>query len=276
MYELKSENGTHCASIIVFEEDGRARAMAVSWEKGVDDLPDESAFRRAIESSVKECKEKGALYIDSRVITATEGVDEALMSARAALHRDCLSARGFRRGEDRVEYRMDLADALTALAALDAPESAGELVWSCVDAESESDLARAAGLFLKASEGDPASHSDDDAMGFLRVLMGDKETVQAPERLQIGMCGNDPAAVLALMVRPSDGWSTIYYLGVLPAFRRRGFGRAAMLQAFHSLKAMGGKIYHDGTGSDNAAARALFARLGRPPFRVMEEWRLKS
>jgi ribosomal protein S18 acetylase RimI-like enzyme len=255
--------------------------MAVSWKKGVDGLPDEGAFRQAIESSVKECKEKGALYIDSRVITATEGVDEALTAARAALHRDSLSARGFERGEDRVEYRMDLADALTALEAaksaaeLDVRKSSAELVWNCVDAESEPALARAAGLFLKASEGDPASHSDDDAIGFLRVLIGDEETVQAPERLQIGMCGNDPAAVLALMVRPSDGWSTIYYLGVLPAFRRRGFGRAAMLQAFHSLKAMGGKIYHDGTGSGNAAARALFARLGRPPFQVMEEWRLK-
>ena len=276
MYELTNENGTHCASISVFEEDGRAWAMAVSWKKGVDGLPDEGAFRQAIESSVKECKEKGALYIDSRVVTATEGVDEALTAARAALHRDSLSARGFKRDEDRVEYRMDLADALTALDALDVRKRAAELVWNCVDAESESALARAAGLFLKASEGDPASHSDDDAMGFLRVLIGDKETVQAPERLQIGMCGDDPAAVLALMVRPSDGWSTIYYLGVLPAFRRRGFGRAGMLQAFHSLKAMGGKIYHDGTGSGNAAARALFARLGRPPFRVMEEWRLKT
>jgi hypothetical protein len=39
---------------------------------------------------------------------------------------------------------------------------------------------------------------------------------------------------------------------------------------------MGGKIYHDGTGAGNAAARALFAHLGRTPFRVMEEWRLES
>jgi ribosomal protein S18 acetylase RimI-like enzyme len=90
------------------------------------------------------------------------------------------------------------------------------------------------------------------------------------------MYGGDPAAVLALMVDPSDGWSTIYYLGVLPAYRGRGFGVAAMLRAFHSLKAMGGKVYHDGTGARNAAAQALFARLGRPPFRVMEEWRLKN
>jgi hypothetical protein len=270
MYELSSENGVHCARINVFQEDGQAWAIVVSWKKGVDGLPDERAFHDAIDASIKACKEKGALYIDSRVITATEGVDEGLTATRAALHRDSLSARGFKRGEDRVEYHMDLAD---ALAALDTRKSAAELVWDCVDTESESDLVRAAGLFHQASEGDPASHSDEDRMGFLRALIEEKDTVQAPERLQIGMCGNDPAAVLALMVYPSDGWSTIYYLGVLPAFRRRGFGAAAMLQGFHSLRAMGGKIYHDGTGWGNAAARALFAHLGRPPFRVMEEWR---
>jgi ribosomal protein S18 acetylase RimI-like enzyme len=273
MTELTNENGITCARINVFEEDGKAWAIVVSWKKGVDGLPDERAFREAIESSVGECEKKGALYIDSRVITATEGVDEALTTARATIHRDSLSASGFTRGENRVEYRMDLADAITAL---DAGKSESELVWNCVDTDSESDLAQAADLFSQASEGDPMSHPDKDTMGFLRALIEERETIQAPERLQIGMFGNDPAAVLALKVYPGDGWSTIYYLGVLPVFRGRGFGAAAMIQAFQSLKAMGGKTYHDGTGSENAAARALFARLGRSPFRVMEEWRLNK
>ena len=272
MYELKNESGVQCTRIKIIEQDGRAWAVAVSWNKGVDGLPDERAFDEAIESSIKECKNKGALYIGSRVITAAEGVDQALTTARAALHRGSLSAHGFKRGKDRVEYHMDLADALTAL---DGRKCGAELAWSCVDTQSESDLARAAGLFREASEGDPGSHSDKDTLGFLRVFIAEKDTAPAPERLQIGMCGNDPAAVLALMVFPSDGWSTIYYLGVLPAFRGRGFGRAAMLQAFRSLKTMGGKVYHDGTSSGNRAARALFAYLGRPPFQVMEEWRLK-
>jgi ribosomal protein S18 acetylase RimI-like enzyme len=273
MNELANENGINCVRLNVFQKHREAWAVVVAWKKGVDGLPDERAFHEAMKSSIKECKEKGALYIDTRVITAAEGVSEALTTARAALHRDFLSARGFERGEDRVEYRMDLAD---ALAALDVRKSGAELVWTCVDTKSEADLARAAGLFHQASEGDPAAHSDEDAIGFLRVLIEQKETVQAPERLQLGMCGNDPAAVLALTVYPSDGWSTIYYLGVLPAFRGRGFGAGAMLQGLHSLTAMGGKIYHDGTALGNAGARALFAHLGRPPFRAMEEWRLKK
>ncbi|SYZ72239.1 hypothetical protein TRIP_C20354 [Candidatus Zixiibacteriota bacterium] len=272
MINLTNENGINCASLIVFQEDRAGWAIVVSWKKGVDGLPDERSFHEALESSIAECEKEGALYISSRVITANEGVDEALTSARAALHRNFLSARGFARGEDRVEYQMDLADALSRL---DAAENDADLVWECVNAECESDLARAVDLFRQASESDPASNPDEDITGFLRALIEEKETVQAPERLQIGMCGNDPAAVLALKTYPSDGWSTIYYLGVLPSFRGRGFGAAAMLQALHSLKTMGGKTYHDGTASRNAAALALFARLGRPPFRVMETWRLK-
>jgi ribosomal protein S18 acetylase RimI-like enzyme len=273
MYELTKESGASCVRLDVLQEDGESWAIVVSWKRGVEGLPEECGFHDAIESSIEECRNNGALSIDSRVVTTTEGVDEALVTARAALHRHCLSTLGFTRGEDRVEYHMDLTD---ALAALDAKESTAGLVWNPVDTESESDLERAAGLFHEASVGDPASHPDEDVLGFLRVLIEKEETVHAPERLQIGMCGNDPAAVLALMVDPSDGWSTIYYLGVLPAYRGRGFGAAAMLQAFRCLKAMGGKIYHDGTGTKNAAALALFAHLGRPPFRVMEEWRLKT
>jgi ribosomal protein S18 acetylase RimI-like enzyme len=272
MINLTNENGIDCASLFVIQEDRATWALVVSWKRGIDGLPDERTFHEALESSIEECEENGALYIDSRVITANEGVDERLTSSRAALHRDFLSARGFVRGEDRVEYQMDLADALSMH---DAGKNEADLVWECVNTECELDFTRAVDLFRQASEGDPASNPDEDTIGFLKALIEEKETVQAPERLQIGMCGNDPAAVLALKTYSADGWSTIYYLGVLPAFRGRGFGAAAMLQGFHSLKAMGAKIYHDGTASGNAPALALFARLGRPPFRVMETWRLK-
>ncbi|MEZ5360247.1 MAG: GNAT family N-acetyltransferase [Candidatus Zixiibacteriota bacterium] len=273
MTELKNENGITCVRLFVIQEDGEAWAVVVSWKKGVDGVPDSRAFNNAIESCIGECEKSGALYIGSRVVTATRGVDEALTTARAALHRNSLSSHGFKRGEDRVEYCMDLADAITAL---DRVKSKTELDWNCVDTKNESELERAADLLIRASEGDPASDTGGDALGFLRTMLEENETTQAPERLQIGMYKNEPAAVLALKVYPSDGWATIYYLGVLPVFRRRGFGASAMLQAFNSLKAMGGKIYHDGTASGNTAARALFERLGQPPFRIMEEWILKK
>jgi ribosomal protein S18 acetylase RimI-like enzyme len=272
MNELTNETSTVCARIDIFPEDSKSWAIAVSWKAGVDGVPDAQAWNAAIESSLAQCKEKGATAIGSRVITASEGVGEALVAARAVMHRDSLIARGFKRGEERVEYRMPLDE---ALAALEARKITARLAWSCVDTGSETELAGAAGLFRQAGEGDPASSPDDDALGFLRTLIEDEDTVKAPERIQIGAFEGVPAAVLALTVYPSDGWSSIYYLGVLPAFRGRGFGGEAMVHAFRCLKAMGGVTYQDGTGSRNAGARSLFARLGRPPFRVMEEWRLR-
>ncbi|HUX40238.1 MAG TPA: GNAT family N-acetyltransferase [Rectinemataceae bacterium] len=221
MNELINEDGSVCASIPFFQEDGRVWALRVVWNEGVDGLPEARAWNEAIESSLAECEKRGAAYVDSRVITASEGVDEGLASARASMHRDSLVLHGFERGEDRFEYRMDLGKALADLEA------------------------------------------------------GKEGAAEVPERLQVGSSDGHPAAILALMSRPADGWSTIYYLGVLPAFRGRGLGAEAMLHGLTSLKAMGGRTYHDGTGSRNAAARSLFARLGQPPFLVMEEWRLR-
>ncbi len=271
MNELVNEDGAVCASISSFREDGKAWALRVVWTEGVDGLPEARAWNEAIGASLAECAERGAAYVDSRVITASEGVDEALASARASMHRDSLLLHGFERGEDRFEYRMDLG---MALARLEAEKTESRLAWECVEAGNASELARAASLLSLASEGDPASHPDDDALGFLEAFFRQEGSAELPERLQIGSIDGHPAAILALMTRPASGWSTIYYLGVLPAFRERGLGVEAMLHGLRCLKAMGGSTYHDGTGSRNAAARSLFARLGRPPFLVMEEWRL--
>ena len=271
MNELTNEHGIVCASIDIIQEDSKAWAIRVSWKRGVDGLPDAKAWNDAIESNLAQCREKGATFIDSRVITATEGVPDALVTTRAAMHRDSLSDHGFRQGEGRVEYRMDVDEALTAL---ETRKVTAQLSWSCIDTDTEKELARAAELIRLVAEGDPASHDEDDAYGFLKALLDDEETVRVPERVQVGTCEGYAAAVVALMVYPSDGWSTIYYLGVLPKFRGRGFGTETMLHSLRCLKAMGGRTYHDGTGSGNSAARALFERLGKPPFRVMEEWRL--
>jgi len=269
--ELTNENGIVCVHIDIMQENSEAWAIVVSWKKGVDGLPDAQSWNEGIESNFVQCKKKGAATIGSRVITANEGVDEALVAARARMHRDSLIARGFRQGEGRVEYRMAIDE---ALAAFEATKIAARLTWSCVDTGSETNLAQAARLFHHATEGDPAVNPNDDTLGFLKTLLEKEGTVMVPERIQIGTFEGIPAAVLALMVYPSDGWSTIYYLGVLPDFRRRGFGAEVVLHGLRCLKAMGGNIYHDGTGSGNAAARALFARLGRQPFRIIEEWKL--
>jgi len=269
--ELTNEHGIVCASIDIIQEDSEAWAIRVSWKRGVVGLPDTQAWNDAIESNLTQCRRRGATFIDSRVITATEGVPDALVTARAAMHRDSLRAHGFRQGEGRIEYRMGVDEALTAL---EAGKVTAQLSWSCIDTDNKKELAGAAELIRLVAEGDPASHDEDDALGFLKALLDDEETVSAPERIQVGTYERVAVAIVVLAVSPSDGWSSIYYLGVLPKFRGRGFGTEIMLHGLRCLKAMGGRTYHDGTGSGNAAARALFERLGKQPFRVMEEWRL--
>jgi GNAT superfamily N-acetyltransferase len=270
MSELKNGRGAICARIDPVRK-GDVWVLLVSWHKGAGGIPDKSAWAKAMETAMAECVKNNARFIESRVIASGVYVDTETAAARAALHRDFLAACGFRKGESRVEYRMDLEEALEAL---ESRKIVPTLSWKCVDAGNAIELARAADLFRLAGEGDPAGHPEDDTLEFLKGFLNEEGTIVSPERLQIGMCGGKPAAVLALMSFPSDGWCTVYYLGVLPAFRGRGFGREAMLRALRSLKTMGGKTYQDGTGESNAAARALLGLLGTPPFRVMEEWRL--
>lgn len=271
MNELTNENGVVCVSVDIVQLDSESWAISVSWKRGVEGHPDALAWNEAVNSSLADCKEKGARFIESRVITASEGVTGDLVAARAALHRDSLRRHGFRQGEDRIEYSMGVDEALSAL---DRGKMTAKLVWDCIHTDSQNGLVPAAQVLRRVAEGDTGSHAENDALGFLKTFLENKEMVKAPERLQIGTFKGIPAAMLALLCYPSDGWSTIYYLGVLPEFRGRGFGAEAMLRGLRCLKAMGGKVYHDGTRSRNAAARALFARLGKPPLRVMEEWRL--
>jgi ribosomal protein S18 acetylase RimI-like enzyme len=266
-----NEHGIVCASIDIVRDDAESWGIVVSWRRGVDGLPDVEAWSEALESNLAQCREKGASLISSRVITSADGVPDALVAARAAMHRGSLSARGFRQCEGRVEYHMRVDEALKAL---ETREVTARLSWSCIDTDNDSEVARAAELLRLAAEGDLESHALNDALGYLKVLLANQGMVSAPERVQVGTFCGVPAVVILLVVDANDGWSSIYYLGVLPEFRGRGLGAEAMLHGLRCLKAMGGRTYHDSTGSRNVTARALFGRLGRPPWRIMEEWRL--
>lgn len=271
MIEATNDRGAVCARITPFSEDGRAWALAVRWGDAAEGLPTETAWAAAIDAGIAACEDGGATSIRSRVMISSSETSEELVVARAAMHRDALTARGFRIRGERIEWRQSLDDALAALAEY---HDNATLSWRPVDVANEADMARAVDLLIAARRGDPDSDPADDARGIIDALLNDRAAAQAPERVQIGSCDGIPAVVLLLTVTPADGWASISYLGVQPAFRRRGIGREAMAHGFRCMKALGGRVYHDSTAATNAAARALLTSLGSPPYRVMEEWRL--
>ena len=241
------------------------------WEDAAEGIPAGTAWAAAIDAGIAACEDGGATSIRSRVIISASDTSEEPVAARAAMHRDALTARGFRIRGERIEWRQSLDDALAALAE---HHHRATLSWRPVDVDDEADLARAADLLRAARQGDPDSDPADDARGIIDALLNDRAAAQTPERVQIGYCEGIPAVVLLLTVCPDDGWASISYLGVQPAFRGRGMGREAMAHGLRCMKAMGGRVYHDSTAAANTAARALLAGLGSPPYRVMEEWRL--
>jgi ribosomal protein S18 acetylase RimI-like enzyme len=74
-------------------------------------------------------------------------------------------------------------------------------------------------------------------------------------------CGDDPCGTVQ-GVRERSGLGAIQNLGVVPAFRGRGLGRALLLQALHGFVRAGlGRALLEVT-AQNAAAIRLYRRLG--------------
>lgn len=271
MVELFNEKKTACGYLDIIHEGGDSWVIIQKWYKDTGGIPPKADWEKVFNSVFDECARKGAKIIDTRVISAEESIDNELSSERAKMHRDILTAKGFVPGEGRLEYRMPL-DA--AIKNLESSVKSNSLRWECVDSSREDEFQKAVHFFQCAAEGDIAFDPDDNMSDFLNGFLADEDVIKAPEMLQIGILKNEAAVVLACMAY-SDGWSTLYYLGVLPKFRGCGLGAETMLHGLLTLKMLGGKIYHDGTGARNKAALALFAKIEAPLFREMEDWRLK-
>lgn len=271
MVELFNEKKTACGYLDLFHEGGDSWVIIQKWYNDVDGMPSKTEWEKAFNSVFDECARKGAKIIDTRVISAEESIDDELSSERAKMHREILSAKGFVRGEGRIEFRLPLD---TAVKNLESSVKSNSLRWECLDSSREDEFQKAVHFFQCAAEGDIAFDPDDEMSDFLKGFLADEDAIKAPEMLQVGIMKNEEAAVIACYAFP-DGWSTIYYLGILPQFRGRGLGAETMLQGLQTLKKMGGKIYQDGTGARNKAALALFAKIKAPLFREMEDWRLK-
>jgi ribosomal protein S18 acetylase RimI-like enzyme len=199
------------------------------------------------------------------------GLDPAVAATRAIAFQVILERLGFVYESGRLEFRVPLEEAIARLEALAAPP---RLSWISIETAPGPGIERAARVLKAAAEGDPDSDPEDDALGFLLARRDDKDLALTPEALQIGSMERSDAAILAASVMPRTGWCSHYYLGVLPAYRGQGLGVEVMLHGFHTMRAMGGRDYHDGTDARNRAALSLFHRLGCASQTVMEQWKL--
>ena len=273
MIDIINEAGSCCVTLDLVCLDGLAWAIPVLWHTDIGGLPDPHSLEEGLETILARGREAGARFIDCRVQVAggTAG-DHGLQDARADRLREVLRHREFIQGEGRLELRLPLGDAQAALRGLPAIPV---LDWECLDSGDMLALNRAALLLQQATIGDPGSHPEDDALGFLLAFRDDCDGTLAPECLQIGYHAGTPAALLALRVDPASGWCSIHYLAVVPGKRGLGIGRQAFRHGLDSLAILGGREYHDGTGEHNLPARALLDHLGNVPCQRLEEWRLQ-
>jgi ribosomal protein S18 acetylase RimI-like enzyme len=189
--------------------------------------------------------------------------------SRAEWLRSILRELGFEPISKRIEYQLPLLD---AIARLEAVAPSPRLTWMTVPTEPGPGIEHAARILRTVGENAPESVIHSDPVGFLLSRREDRDVTLSPESLQIGFLNENEAAIVAASAIPTTGWCTLFYLGVVPAFRRKRIGTEAMLHGLRALQAMGGRTYHDGTDTRNAAMLSLFERLRVAEFRELEEW----
>jgi ribosomal protein S18 acetylase RimI-like enzyme len=250
---------------------GGTHALPVRWIADAGGTPDQDDWIEAFRTSIDACRSKGGRVITTRLVREQVGLDPAVAATRATAFQVILERLGFAHESGRLEFRVPLEEAIARLEVLAAPP---RLSWISVEIAPGPGLERAARVLKAAAEGDPDSDPEDDALGFLLARRDDKDLALTPEALQIGSREGNDAAIVAASVMPRTGWCSHYYLGILPAYRDQGLGIEVMLHGLRTMRAMGGREYHDGTDARNLAALSLFRRLGCAPQIVMEQWKL--
>lgn len=267
---LESSGGVPFAKLHTIPYGDFSRAFGIDW------IPERCAPRGEEGSSVlgeviEDLRSRGIRLFETRVTTSDSDVESSLTAARADWYRALLVRFGFTRRSSRLEFRLPLEE---AIAALHNDATSNRLTWTPIATEPGAAIERAARVLDAAAVGDPTHDPDDDALGFLLARREDSALVLPPESLEIGQFEGVDAAIVIASVQPKTGWCSHYYLGVLPEYRGRGFGLEAMRRGFATMRRLGGRTYHDGTGEGNLAALALFRHLGASPYRRMEQWHL--
>jgi ribosomal protein S18 acetylase RimI-like enzyme len=269
--ELHDTRRELCAKLDTMSLGGGSFALPVCWMADARGTPDQEDWMVAFRASIEACRAKGARLFTTRLVRAQAGLDPGVAAMRATGFQSVLERLGFTPESERLEFRVPLAEAIARFESLASPP---RFSWISIATAPGPGIERAARVLKAATAGDPDSDPEDDALGFLLARRDDEDLTLTPDALQIGLIDGSDAAIVAASVVSRTGWCSHYYLGLLPAYRGQGLGIEAMLHGFHTMRAMGGREYHDGTDARNHGAMSLFHRLGCAPAIVMVQWRL--
>jgi ribosomal protein S18 acetylase RimI-like enzyme len=123
------------------------------------------------------------------------------------------------------------------------------------------------GAFHRTLEQTYAASLDCPELSGLRTVEAVIEGHQAqgkfdPARWWLVRHRGDAVGVLLLMEQPGGGDHEVVYMGVVPAARRRGFGREMLLHALCEAKAAGAAAVTLSVDGRNRPARELYRRVG--------------
>lgn len=174
-----------------------------------------------------------------------------------------LSAIGFQKKNERVEYKKTIAELPTDEGSPLNWKSALDLNWR------DKDIAEFLNL---VSQGDPDSEANQDPLLYIQDFMADPVLTSGLQCVHIGFFNNEKAALSVVQINPKSGWSRISYMGIAPKFRRKSLGKWIHRFSFRQMKSEGGTLYHGGTDALNTPMIRLFESHGCKLFCEMEEW----
>ncbi len=121
-----------------------------------------------------------------------------------------------------------------------------------------------AAIMLAASEGDPFDVTPpEESVSALQHLIDLAGSRFDPTSWHIALHGDEPAGVvLPQEYADTPGLGTLFYIGILPPFRGRGWGKILHALGLHALVRSGVARYVGSTDARNVAMLRVFAANG--------------
>jgi hypothetical protein len=124
-------------------------------------------------------------------------------------------------------------------------------------------------LITAASQGDPFEDSSDSGEEDFRELVASAGKAFTPQGWFVAFVDREPAGVfLPQRYEDQPELGTIYYLGILPEYRKRGLGRKLHAEGLNFLREMGAKKYVGSTDKANHGMINIFEKNGCHKTRV--------